>query len=97
MDVAEGGALNVGVKSLSNNSPMGVGLGVVAIISGAVDGVEARFTNKAEANKYMAKAPNPIIAASIGHVFAVDAAGANKRMSLGSLFRSGSLSIIHSL
>jgi len=97
VDVAEGGELNVGVKSLSNNSPMGVGLGVVAIISGVVEGVEARFTNKAEANKYMAKAPNPIIAASIGHVFAVGAAGVEKCISLGSLFRSGSLSIIHSL
>ena len=41
VDVAEGGALNVGVKSLSSNSPMGVGLGVVAIISGVVDGADA--------------------------------------------------------
>ncbi len=97
VDVADGCKLNVGVKSLSSNSPMGVAFGVVAIISGSVEGVEARFTDKAEANKYMVRAPNPTIAASSGLFFAVGLAGTENRMSLGSLFKSGSLSIIHSL
>jgi len=97
VDVAEDSALNVGVKSLTRKSPIGVGLGVVAIISGVAEGAEARFTNKAEANKYMERAPNPTIAASSGHFFAVGVAGTENRMSLGSFFRSGSLSIIHSL
>ncbi|HAE86228.1 MAG TPA: hypothetical protein DCG78_06980 [Anaerolineaceae bacterium] len=95
--VTEGNALKVGVKSVTNETAMGVGLGVVTMIGGVGYGAEKRLFNKRDANKDTATTPKPIKAASSGRILALGAAGAEKWMSWGSFFRLASLSIIHSL
>lgn len=97
VDVADDGALNVGVKSLTIKSPLEVGLGVVATKGGVDEVASMRKFNKPEENRYMLAAPNAMIAANNGNNFALLAAGIDMRMDLGSLLRCISLSILHSL